>query len=56
MAVEITSGTQVKDFQGLIDAVDDSLTFSEKLVNIQLVVKQEATVRPGLKHVVFEAD
>lgn len=56
MAVEATSGTQTTDSQGLIDAIDDSLNFAEKMENLQLIVKQEMTVRPGLQPVVFEAD
>jgi hypothetical protein len=56
MAVESTSGMQARDFQGLVDAVDDNLRFAEEQVNLQLVVKQELSVRPGIQEVVFEED
>jgi hypothetical protein len=56
MAVEASSGTQVRDFKGLTDSVDDNLQFSEKQVNLQLVVLQEMTVRKGIQEVTFEED
>lgn len=56
MAVESTSGSQSRDFQGLIDSVDDSLQWFERMENIQLVVKTEASVRPGIHETIFEDD
>jgi hypothetical protein len=56
MAVESQTGTAENDNNGLIDAIDNDLSFAEKLVNLQLNVKDEMTVRPGLVPVVFEAD
>jgi hypothetical protein len=56
MAVESTSGTQSRDFQGLRDAIDDDLSWSERQENLQLVVKEEMSVRPGLHEVTFEED
>ena len=54
--VDATTGAQARDFQGLVDCVDDSLMFAEQQVNLQLIVKGEMTTRPGLNPVVFEED
>jgi hypothetical protein len=49
-----TSGSEAKDFNGLIDNMEDRLDYAVRQTNLQLVVVAEATTRPGLKEVEFE--
>ena len=43
----------ITDFQGLIDVAENNLQFAEKQTNLQLVVMDEMTTRPGVREVTF---